>query len=210
MKRSREHSQGLESEGRALLADLVNMADCDVRRFHKQWGKRLALTALRWEDKHQRNDEKDNEELLQLRDELRLLWGGSVENIGDNESGEILAVRFQTTQRTRKLLRIAEDNDISRQELILNQWLRRAGTSQIVVRWTPRFKGIRPNPHSLEVRLAFACVENADCLRYCRNPECLMPYFIAQRQDQKYCSIGCTTHGQREAKRKWWHENRAK
>jgi hypothetical protein len=52
----------------------------------------------------------------------------------------------------------------------------------------------------------------ASHLRYCKNPECPAPYFIA-RKNQQYCSSGlneCATYGQRVAKRNWWTDNRAK
>lgn len=44
----------------------------------------------------------------------------------------------------------------------------------------------------------------ADLLRYCGNPGCTMPYFIATRRSQKYCSEPCSGPAQREFKRRWW------
>jgi hypothetical protein len=49
-------------------------------------------------------------------------------------------------------------------------------------------------------------------LKYCKNPECPAPYFIA-RKNQQYCSSGlneCASYGQRLTKRNWWADNRAK
>jgi hypothetical protein len=44
----------------------------------------------------------------------------------------------------------------------------------------------------------------------CSNPECPAPYFFATKLRQKYCSDACAIPAQREAKRRWWNENRAK
>lgn len=46
-----------------------------------------------------------------------------------------------------------------------------------------------------------------DRMRYCPNPECPAPYFIAIRRSQKYCSDACALPAQREFKRKWWQEH---
>ena len=44
----------------------------------------------------------------------------------------------------------------------------------------------------------------ADRMRYCLNPACVAPYFIARRRSQKYCSDACSAPRQREYKRLWW------
>lgn len=46
-----------------------------------------------------------------------------------------------------------------------------------------------------------------DRMRYCPNPECPAPYFIAKRRSQKYCSEICALPAQREFKRRWWAEH---
>jgi hypothetical protein len=47
----------------------------------------------------------------------------------------------------------------------------------------------------------------ADRMRYCVNPTCPAPYFIAKRRSQKYCSEKCTAPAQREFKAAWWKEH---
>src|SRR5262249_11162200 len=42
--------------------------------------------------------------------------------------------------------------------------------------------------------------------RYCANPDCAAPYFIAKKKGQKYCSEACALPAQREFKRQWWAE----
>lgn len=46
--------------------------------------------------------------------------------------------------------------------------------------------------------------------RHCPNPECPAPYFLAKKKGQKYCSAKCSGPAQREQKRIWWQQNRAK
>jgi hypothetical protein len=45
---------------------------------------------------------------------------------------------------------------------------------------------------------------------HCPNPDCVAPYFFSQKKGQKYCSDVCALPAQREAKRRWWRENKAK
>jgi hypothetical protein len=49
--------------------------------------------------------------------------------------------------------------------------------------------------------------KQADRLRYCENPTCPAPHFIAKRRTEKYCSEVCANVGQQEQKRRWWQEN---
>jgi hypothetical protein len=44
-------------------------------------------------------------------------------------------------------------------------------------------------------------------LRYCANPECKEPYFVARRRSRTYCSSPCAEPAQREAKLKWWSDH---
>ena len=46
--------------------------------------------------------------------------------------------------------------------------------------------------------------------RHCRNVECPAPYFFANKKGQEFCSPDCVKPAQRESKRRWWNENRAK
>jgi hypothetical protein len=39
---------------------------------------------------------------------------------------------------------------------------------------------------------------------HCQNPVCHTPYFIADRNGQKFCSTPCSAPAQQAAKRKWW------
>ncbi len=44
-------------------------------------------------------------------------------------------------------------------------------------------------------------------LRYCANPDCKEPYFVARRASQVFCSGPCAKPAQQEAKRNWWNEH---
>ena len=47
--------------------------------------------------------------------------------------------------------------------------------------------------------------------KYCSNPDCSAPYFIAKRKDQTVCDAEiCKAEKQRQHALKWWNENRAK
>jgi hypothetical protein len=68
-----------------------------------------------------------------------------------------------------------------------------------------------PNP--LEDRyllVLMRALSIAKRMRYCRNLECPAPYFLADRQTQKYCSPTCSEPAQREFKKRWWKEHGSK
>lgn len=50
----------------------------------------------------------------------------------------------------------------------------------------------------------------ADLAFHCGNPECPAPYFFAKKKSQRFCSEDCSAPAKREAKRRWWRENRGK
>ena len=49
-----------------------------------------------------------------------------------------------------------------------------------------------------------------DRAKHCQGPNCSAPYFIAPKRSQKFCKPECAEPAQRESKRQWWRENRAK
>jgi hypothetical protein len=49
-----------------------------------------------------------------------------------------------------------------------------------------------------------------DFAKHCGNATCPAPYFIATKKQQKFCLPVCAEPAQRESKRQWWRENRAK
>jgi hypothetical protein len=68
-----------------------------------------------------------------------------------------------------------------------------------------------PPPFSPFEQAMFYLQRNAARARHCANAECPAPYFFAKdNKPQKYCCSKCAGPAKREAKRKWWAENRAK
>lgn len=42
-------------------------------------------------------------------------------------------------------------------------------------------------------------------MRFCKNPDCPTPYFIAKRLTQRYCGLDCVNAIQKERKLDWWN-----
>jgi hypothetical protein len=155
--------------------------------------------------------------LILRRDELQLLWHHAAP-LSDPEwrnqpaTGTTLeAVHSGMTEYQERLFDgwLEHRPGASLEETICEDWLS-LDKSGLHVDWTPKMKGIRPNASSLPKVLVWACLMHAEHLGVCRNLECPTPYFIASRKDQRYCSQECAWPAKREAKLKWWHENRAK
>jgi hypothetical protein len=170
-----------------LLTDLANMRDEGIRNFRKRWG----LYA-----------ERSDEVLIHRRDELQLLW---------RENASLVDSEWRMTEFQGRAYDgwLEHRPGYSLEELICEDWLS-LDKSGLHVDWTPKMKGIRPEASSLPKVLVWACLMHAERLAVCRNLECPTPYFIANRNDQRYCSQECASPAKRAAKRKWWDENRAK
>lgn len=57
---------------------------------------------------------------------------------------------------------------------------------------------------------AFYFQRNSNRARRCKNPECAWPYFFVSKKGQTYCTQECATPAKREAKRRWWEQNRGR
>lgn len=63
--------------------------------------------------------------------------------------------------------------------------------------------------HYMALVIKLLAVSAAGRLRKCLNPGCpYTPYFIADHGKTQYCSVECGQWGQRQAKLKYWHENK--
>jgi len=49
-------------------------------------------------------------------------------------------------------------------------------------------------------------LKHSHLLRFCANPTCKEPFFVARRGSQIYCGSECAKPAQKEAKLKWWNE----
>jgi len=63
-----------------------------------------------------------------------------------------------------------------------------------------------PEPDRFCEVLLYA-IKNAHLLRYCQNPECREPYFVASRASQNFCGLACAKPAQGEAMRRWWRQH---
>ncbi len=195
--------------GPNLLVDLANMHDDRIPRFRRRWGRLYG----RYTD----------QVLLERRDELRLLWGYQARHRvltrffagGADQGDERWLEDFDpaTSKHSAQLFRRwsecaeAEKEDRSLlQEFICEYWLSQAEV-QWSVHWNKKYIGA--DQRSLPTMLAWLCVRSRDLLKVCRNPACFTPYMLVRRRDQKYCSDACAIPAQREAKRRWWHKQKA-
>jgi hypothetical protein len=173
-----------------LLIDLANMRDDDngVWNFRKRWDHYAGYS---------------KERLIHRRDELQLLWRHLAPPFG--------AVYPWMTKYQERLFDgwLERPSGDSLEQTICQDWLD-LDKGGLHVDWTPKVKGIRPDAGSLSKVLAWACLMHAEHLAVCRNAECSAPYFIASKTDQRFCSQDCAWPAKKEAKLKWWRENRGK
>jgi hypothetical protein len=72
------------------------------------------------------------------------------------------------------------------------------------VKWSRRGFQLELQPDDLWRALLLAFIGFSDRMRKCQNPTCVAPYFLATRQDQRYCSEKCA---RLVANRKWWDKH---
>jgi hypothetical protein len=65
-----------------------------------------------------------------------------------------------------------------------------------------------PPPQTAFEQAAFYFYRVAMRARVCNSSDCPAPYFLSVKKGQKYCSSKCAGNGERENKRRWWHENK--
>ncbi|HWY69575.1 MAG TPA: hypothetical protein VNX88_12975 [Terriglobales bacterium] len=81
-----------------------------------------------------------------------------------------------------------------------------AGSSETMAEWL-----FEPPPQATPLEAAlFHFSKIGDRAKHCGYTDCHTPYFIAEKRWQKFCSEACAGPANREAKRKWWSENRGK
>ena len=51
----------------------------------------------------------------------------------------------------------------------------------------------------------YLLLKDARHAKFCRNPSCPTPYFIATRTTRMYCSTSCFEEMQKESKLRWWN-----
>ena len=190
---------------RRLLVELASLRADSVDWFLRRWGDRYGQLS--------------SEEVLRRRDELRVLWRfvarkrvrpQSIIDVGFDfsEVDEVIPDADYPSPPPANLAQEWEAANSSRPlpEYIAEGWLHQG--EGLCVLWEKR--RLVPHPRSLSAALAMAAWSYSRRLAVCWNPECPAPYFLASRNNQRYCSDGCTVVAKREAKRKWWSKHRAK
>lgn len=56
----------------------------------------------------------------------------------------------------------------------------------------------------------YALLTHNHLAKRCANPDCANPFFIAERVDERYCSVRCKRIGRLASKRDWMRESRRK
>lgn len=69
--------------------------------------------------------------------------------------------------------------------------------------------GLEPPRPDAFVMVLLHALKHVQLLRYCANPGCQEPYFVARRHSQVFCSEPCAVVSQRASKLKWWREHGA-
>jgi hypothetical protein len=174
------------------MVDLANLQDSGLKGFRQKWGKFYI-------GKFMESEQEDIREVYQRRDELRLLWNylNKIKNIPQS-----LYEAYEAWDK-------AQPKTGPLPEWICNNWIR-DGYMGLFITWGKRKRGIFSSKRELATVLALGFVEYADKMRYCQNPECLTPYFIAKRGIDKYCHPDCGASAIKASKRRWWNENRGK
>ena len=179
-----------------LLEELANLDEHDMRRFKTIFDKPPTFCGR-----------YSNEKILRWRDELRVLW----EMQGRTGTLPGLDRRLPTHSFGPYALDLEKElkntTGVHPEKTICDRWLN-ADRNGFEVRWTSQARSIFARPSSLPTVMAWTCVHLADRLKFCGN-DCSTPYFLAKRKDQKYCSEKCAAPAKREAKLRWWHENRS-
>lgn len=162
-----------------LLFDLANMHDSGFARFSRRWGKRF-----------RRNQTVLSEsDVLRLRDELRQIWRpeATAEKQRILEGWQAVPHPIPTRPRTPFAY-------IGARPLWIDIWKPVLHTGRI-----------EPAFHSIRAQLTQGVLEQHERLAACQNPDCPARYFLAKRNDQKYCGGECTAYAQRQYASGWWN-----
>jgi hypothetical protein len=176
-----------------LLRDLANLRDDGIKRFRNRWDQFYGRLS--------------DYELLQRRDELRILWTAQFCKIDtDKPGGFAEAIPFEETHRTdaitEALKHFPED---PLEKVVCDHWLRRS-KHPWTVEWGKR-KRCLAHPYSLTDVLALACIRHSDRFGVCHNVKCVAPYFFKRRRDQLFCCYECAWPAQKAAKLRWWKKH---
>ncbi len=197
MNSSKQTTVGYLARLKDFLASLANLPDQSdapaVRRFNLQFGQLFEpeiprALILHWAVRGEEEDVIDLSEdericrywLLPLRNAVRVVW----------TKADLRFKQWGVFRILEKYLLVG-DRSLS------------VGPVDDEGEW---FIGSLDPPTFCENAL-MQLVEFATLTKFCRNPECRTPYFLATRESQKFCSGPCAKPAQRSSKRSWWAAN---
>jgi hypothetical protein len=197
-KKGTKHSSGKTTlDMPRLLTHLANMQDDGTAHFRQAWKPYSTYPDAK---------------IRRARDELRLLWSEHipVELKEDDTLKNPVPVLSDYAQNLYEAWYWEQTGsrptEEPLQQFVCKSWLKQAGASGLLVDWENR--RVKPDVRRLPIVLVWGCLQFADGLAYCHNPECAAPFYIRKRNDQQYCSGECAAPAKREAKRRWWKANR--
>jgi hypothetical protein len=170
---------------KALLVDLVNLRDQSaILHFWRSWLGRLRL--------------EDPKDVIEIRDELRQVWRAKIPM-----SSEKILNKWLSWRPPHGLWALYKEVG----------WIDRTYSVDRYSPFTCSLKGggFVPDFWSLRAMVIQGVFENWKYFRYCANPDCLTPFFIAKRKDQTVCNAEiCKAERQRIHALKWWNDHRSK
>jgi hypothetical protein len=172
-------------EAERLLTDLANLPDSQDKTLQWLWRRHeQVFKPLQWDDAAPRLNAY---EMLSLGNHLRKAWDASDRRIRD---WYIFQLRRKFSEWS-FALSVDYDEEIRNPKPV--DWFEQC-----------------PQVTFLEAAMFYFQTALAHRAKHCGGMECPAPYFVATRKGQKHCSEKCAAEATREAKRRWWAENRAK
>jgi hypothetical protein len=89
----------------------------------------------------------------------------------------------------------------------LEQILLPDGERQVGINWKGR--SLAYQPKTTIQRALYYLLSHSDLAKVCANMECVHPFFIGKRPNERYCTDACFQNAQRLAKMTWWKESGA-
>jgi hypothetical protein len=167
-------------------------------------------------------DFESEQDVIELRDELRGIWldaSHRADKILDKWLGWRPSPNFfQLSYMLRGLRESGKGSGISLstdERADLEAYLGQSEADHLAgfmaFRCSIQAHKLVPDGRKLRSNLIQGVLEHWQHFRFCTNPDCAAPYFIAKRSDQTICDAGdCKAQKQRQHALKWWRENRAK
>jgi hypothetical protein len=84
----------------------------------------------------------------------------------------------------------------------LGQILLPDGERMVDIDWKGR--SLAYNPRTTIQRALYYLLQHSDLAKVCANIECVRPFFLGIRPNERYCSAACFDNAQRLAKAAWW------